>query len=314
MENLIFSLNATLPIFLTMILGWFFKRTGLMDERFVAKMNRFVFQAALPVLVFQDLSTVDFFEVWDTKFVVFCFLATLISILSVTALSYLWKDRSIQGEFIQASYRSSAAILGIAFIQNIYGNAGMAPLMIVATVPLYNIMAVVVLSVMKPEREALDGRLLLKTLKGIITNPILLGIAAGIVWSLLKLPMPVILEKTVKNVAVLATPLGLMAMGASFEWKQVSAKLKPAAAASLIKLVVLAAVFLPAAVSLGFREEKLVAILVMLGSATTVSCYIMAKNMGHEGTLTSSTVMLTTLFSAFTLTGWLYLLKSLGLI
>ncbi|MDO4297117.1 MAG: AEC family transporter [Lachnospiraceae bacterium] len=314
MENLIFSLNATLPIFLTMILGWFFKRTGLMDERFVAKMNRFVFQAALPVLVFQDLSTVDFFEVWDTKFVVFCFLATLISILSVTALSYLWKDRSIQGEFIQASYRSSAAILGIAFIQNIYGNAGMAPLMIVATVPLYNIMAVVVLSVMKPEREALDGRLLLKTLKGIITNPILLGIAAGIVWSLLKLPMPVILEKTVKNVAVLATPLGLMVMGASFEWKQVSAKLKPAAAASLIKLVVLAAVFLPAAVSLGFREEKLVAILVMLGSATTVSCYIMAKNMGHEGTLTSSTVMLTTLFSAFTLTGWLYLLKSLGLI
>lgn len=314
MENLIFSLNATLPIFLTMILGWFFKRTGLMDERFVAKMNRFVFQAALPVLVFQDLSTVDFFEVWDTKFVVFCFLATLISILSVTALSYLWKDRSIQGEFIQASYRSSAAILGIAFIQNIYGNAGMAPLMIVATVPLYNIMAVVVLSVMKPEREALDGRLLLKTLKGIITNPILLGIAAGIVWSLLKLPMPVILEKTVKNVAVLATPLGLMAMGASFEWKQVSAKLKPAAAASLIKLVVLAAVFLPAAVSLGYREEKLVAILVMLGSATTVSCYIMAKNMGHEGTLTSSTVMLTTLFSAFTLTGWLYLLKSLGLI
>lgn len=314
MENLIFSLNATLPIFLTMMLGWFFRRAGLMDGRFVTKMNRFVFQVALPVLVFQDLAAVNFFEVWDTKFVVFCFLATLASILAVTALSYLWKDRTIQGEFIQASYRSSAAILGIAFIQNIYGNAGMAPLMIVATVPLYNIMAVVVLSVMKPEREAMDGRLLLKTLKGIITNPILLGIAAGIIWSLLKLPMPVILEKTVKNVAVLATPLGLMAMGASFEWKQASAKLKPAAAASVIKLLALAAVFLPAAVSLGFREEKLVAVLVMLGSATTVSCYIMAKNMGHEGTLTSGTVMLTTLFSAFTLTGWLYLLRTLGLI
>lgn len=52
----------------------------------------------------------------------------------------------------------------------------------------------------------------------------------------------------------------------------------------------------------------------MLGSATTVSCYVMAKNMGHEGTLTSSAVMLTTLFSAFTITGWLFLLKSLGLL
>lgn len=314
MENLIFSLNATLPIFFTMILGGFFRKVGLMDESFVNKMNKFVFQAALPVLVFQDLATVDFRDVWDIRFVAFCFLATLLSILGVAAVSFLWKDRSIQGEFIQASYRSSAAILGIAFIQNIYGDAGMAPLMIIATVPLYNIMAVVVLSVMKPQRGAMNKRLLLNTCKGIVTNPIILGIAAGVVWSLLKLPMPLILEKTVKNVAVLATPLGLMAMGASFELKQATAKLKPAVAAALIKLVVLVGIFLPIAVQMGFRQEKLVAILVMLGSATTVSCYIMARNMGHEGTLTSSTVMLTTLGSAFTLTGWLYLIKSFGFI
>lgn len=314
MENLSFSLNATLPIFFTMLLGWGFRKIGLMDEAFVSKMNKFVFRAALPVLLFQDLATVDFFSVWDTRFVIFCFLATLISILGIAAGSFLLKDRSVQGEFIQASYRSSAAILGIAFIQNIYGNAGMAPLMIVATVPLYNVMAVIVLSVMRPERGRMDRGLLLETGRGIITNPIILGIVAGMVWSLLKLPVPAVADKTMKNISVLATPLGLMAMGASFEWKQASAQLKPAAAASVIKLVVLAAIFLPVAVRLGFTGEKLVAVLVMLGSATTVSCYIMAKNMGHEGTLTSSTVMLTTLFSAFTLTGWLYLLKTLALI
>lgn len=314
MENLIFSLNATLPIFLTMILGWFFRKTSMMDEAFVQKMNKFVFQAALPVLVFQDLATVDFAEVWDIRFVLFCFLATLISILAVTGFSYFLGDRRIQGEFIQASYRSSAAILGIAFIQNIYGDAGMAPLMIIATVPLYNIMAVVVLTVMKPEREPVGKQVVFDTLKGIVTNPIILGILAGMVWSLLKLPIPVIMEKTLKNLAVLATPLGLMAMGASFDGKKAGEKIKPAVIASLIKLVLLAAVFLPIAVHMGFTREKLVAILVMLGSATTVSCFIMAKNMGHEGTLTSSVVMLTTFFSAFTLTGWLYLLKTLALI
>lgn len=314
MENLIFSLNATMPIFLTMVLGWFFRRIGLMDEAFVNRLNKFVFQAALPALVFQDLATVDFFEVWDTKFVLFCFLATLISIGAVTALSFALKDRAVQGEFIQAAYRSSAAILGIAFIQNIYGNSGMAPLMIVGTVPLYNIMAVVILSLMKPDRGKMNRALLLKTVKGVVTNPILIGIAAGMLWSLLKLPMPVIFQKTLRNVATLASPLGLMAMGGAFEIKKVGTRLKPAVLASLIKLVLLAAVFLPMAVGLGFREEKLVAILVMLGSATTVSCYIMAKNMGHEGTLTSGAVMLTTLFSAFTLTGWLYLLRTLGLI
>lgn len=314
MENLIFSLNATMPIFLTMVLGWFFRKIGLMDEAFVNRANKFVFKAALPALVFQDLASVDFFEVWDTRFVVFCFLATLISIGAVTVLSFSLKDRTVQGEFVQAAYRSSAAILGIAFIQNIYGNSGMAPLMIAATVPLYNIMAVVVLSLMKPNRGKMNRQLLLNTLKGIVTNPILLGILAGILWSLLKIPMPVIVQKTIKNLSTLASPLGLMAMGAAFEVKAVGNKLKPAVLASVIKLVILAAVFLPIAVSLGFREEKLVAILVMLGSATTVSCYVMAKNMGHEGTMTSGTVMLTTLFSAFTLTGWLYLLRTFALI
>ena len=314
MENLIFSFNATLPIFFTMLLGLFFCKIGLMDENFVKKMNQFVFTAALPALLFEDLSTVDFYRAWDTRFVLFCFFATLLSIGLTALLSFLLKDRSIQGEFVQASYRSSAAILGIAFIQNIYGDAGMAPLMIVGTVPLYNIMAVVVLSFMKPDRGKLDRRLLGKTLKGIVTNPILLGIAAGLAWSALRLPMPVILEKTVHNVAVLATPLGLMAMGGSLEFKKALGQIRPAVAASLIKLVGLAALFLPIAVSMGFTQEKLVAILVMLGSATTVSCFVMAKNMGHEGTLTSSTVMLTTLFSAFTVTGWLYILRTLGLI
>ena len=314
MENLIFSLNATLPIFLTMLLGLLFRYLGLMNADFVAKLNRFVFVAAIPALVFRDISSVDVRKSWDGGFVLFCFLATLVSITVIALLARLLVEEEIRGEFVQASYRSSAAILGIAFIQNIYGSSGMAPLMIVGTVPLYNAAAVVILSLMKPGRKKLDQKLLLKTAKGIVTNPIILGILAGILWSVLRIPQPEIMQKTVKNVAVLATPLGLMAMGASFEGKKALAKLRPSVLASLIKLVVLAAVFLPLAVRLGYTKERLIAILVMLGSATTVSCFVMAKNMGHEGVLTSSTVMLTTFFSAFTLTGWLFLLKTLGLV
>ena len=314
MENLIFSLNATLPIFLTMLLGLLFRYLGLMNADFVAKLNRFVFVAAIPALVFRDISSVDVRKSWDGGFVLFCFLATLVSITVIALLARLLVEEEIRGEFVQASYRSSAAILGIAFIQKIYGSSGMAPLMIVGTVPLYNAAAVVILSLMKPGRKKLDRKLLLKTAKGIVTNPIILGILAGILWSVLRIPQPEIMQKTVKNVAVLATPLGLMAMGASFEGKKALAKLRPSVLASLIKLVVLAAVFLPLAVRLGYTKERLIAILVMLGSATTVSCFVMAKNMGHEGVLTSSTVMLTTFFSAFTLTGWLFLLKTLGLV
>ena len=314
MDNLIFSLNATVPLFLLMVLGFILNKLGLIDDVFASKMNKFVFLVPLPVLLFEDLSTVNFSQAWNLKFVLFCFAVTLICIIIAALVSFLWRDKSIQGEFIQASYRSSAALLGIAFIQNIYGDAGMAPLMIIGSVPLYNIMAVVVLSFFQPERKKLDKEVWLTTLKGIITNPIILGIVAGLVWSALKLPMPSILEKTVSDIGATATPLGLMAMGASFDLKKAFGKVKPAATASVMKLVLFAALFLPLAVWMGFRREELVAILVMLSSATTVSCYVMARNMGHEGVLTSSVVMLTTLFSAFTLTGWLYILRSMGLV
>lgn len=314
MENLIFSLNATVPIFLMMVLGMIFRKIGWMDIEFAEEMNKFVFLVPLPVLLFSDLATVDFEEVWNIRFVIFCFIVTFISIAIVAGISFLWKDKTIRGEFIQSSYRSSAALLGIAFIQNIYGNAGMAPLMIIGSVPLYNVMAVVVLSFFQPERKALDREVWKKTLKGIMTNPIIIGIVAGLIWSALRIPMPLILNKAVSSIGAVATPMGLMAMGAAFDFKKAMGKVKPAVTAAFIKLIGFVAIFLPLAAYLGFRREELIAILVMLGSATTVSSFVMAKNMGHEGVLSSSVVMLTTLFSAFTLTGWLYLLKSLSLI
>ena len=314
MENLIFSLNATIPIFLMMLLGMLFRKLGWMDEVFAAKMNKFVFLVPLPVLLFEQLATVDFSEVWDIKFIIFCFVVTAISITISTLISLLWKDRSIKGEFIQATYRSSAALLGIAFIQTIYGTAGMAPLMIIGSVPLYNIMAVVVLSVFKPGNNSFDKALVKKTLKGIATNPIIIGIVAGFVWSALKLPMPTILHKVVSNVGTTATPMGLMSMGATFELRKATSKMKPTIVAVFMKLVGFCAVFLPVAAVLGFRNEELIAILVMLGSATTVSSFVMARNMGHEGTLSSGVIMMTTLLSAFTLTMWLDVLRSFGLV
>ena len=315
MENLIFSLNATIPVFLLMVLGYILRRLRVVNEPFVNTLNSFNYKITLPVLLFRDIAESDFMSVWDTTYVLYCFLVTLICIVIIWILTTLcYRNCSQIGEFIQASYRSSAALLGIAFIQNIYGTSGMAPLMIIGSVPLYNIMAVVVLSVFRPGQNGMDRKAIKKTLKGIVTNPIIIGIAAGLLWSALQIPIPHIMEKTVTSIAGVATPMGLMAMGATFDIKKAFAKVKPTAIAALIKLVGFCAIFLPLAVQFGFRQEELVAILVMLGSATTVSSFVMAKNMGHEGVLSSSVVMLTTLFSAFTLTGWLYVLRSMSLI
>lgn len=314
MENLVFSLNATVPVFLMMVLGYIFHRIGLFDEMLASKMNKFVFKVALPVMLFKEIAGADFYEIWDTQFVLFCFIVSVISIGIAVVASMAVKDKSVQGEFAQAAYRSSPALLGCAFVQNIYGEAGPASLMIVGAVPLYNVAAVIILNLLKPERGKLDEKLMKQTLKGVITNPLIIGILVGMLWSLLHIPQPSIMQKTVSNLAALAMPLGLMALGATFDFKKAAKNIHLAIICMVFKLVIFTAIFLPIAIHLGYREQKLVSILIMLGASTTVSCFVMARNMGHEGVLTSSTVMLTTIVSAFSLTGWLFLLHALALI
>ena len=221
----------------------------------------------------------------------------------------------MRGAFVQASFRSSAAVMGLAFIQNIYGTSAMGPLMIVSAVPLYNIFSVIVLTFEGENASGVNGKEKIKeACIGIAKNPIILGILAGLVVGLLGIEFPTIINKTVNSVAQMATPLALITIGAGFEGRKALAKIKPTIAASLIKLVIQPLIFLPVAAWMGFSGEKMIAILIMLASPTTPSCYIMAKSMNNDGVLTASVIVTTTLLAAFTLTGWIFILKSVGLI
>ena len=316
-ENLIFSLNATMPVFLMMVLGYVLHRkTSLLNDEFADYLNTFVFKLALPVQLFKSLSQEDFHAVWDSGMVLFCFAVSLASILLLLGLSIFLRDRSLRAEFVQAGYRGSQALLGVALLQNIYGSsvgAGPLALVLIGAVPLYNVAAVLLLTLLVPGGH-LDRRTVGKALRGIVTNPIILGIAAGLIWSLLRLPQPVILQRAVSSLASTATPMGLLALGACIDPKKAAGCWKPTLIASLFKLVFFVMLFLPLAVKLGYRGETLTVFLIMLGSPATVSGFSMARSMGHEGTLSAGAVMLTTVCSAFTFTVWLYLLKSLALI
>ena len=149
-------------------------------------------------------------------------------------------------------------------------------------------------------------------MKGIVTNPIILSIIVGVILSVLQVDFPKMIDSTISNFARLTTPLALLAIGGSFEFGKAIAKVKPAMAAAFLKLVGWSVIFLPLAVWLGYRDAKLMAVVIMLASPTTPSCYIMAKSMKSEGTLTSSVIVLTTMCSAFTITAIIFVLKSLN--
>mgnify|MGYP000197666823 FL=1 len=316
MENFIYSINVTMPIFLVMVIGYILKQIGMLNDNFVTVANKFNFKVTLPFMLFKDIAGVDIKAVFDIKYVLFC------AIVSTTCFWVVWgtakllvRDKTIRGAFVQSSFRGSAAVMGLAFIQNIYGSSAMGPLMIVSAVPLYNIFSVIVLTFEANDSTGIDKKAKIRQAgTNICKNPIILSILAGLIVGLLGIQFPTLVNKTVSNVAQMATPLALITIGAGFEGRKALAKIAPTMAASMIKLVLQPLVFLPVAAWMGFSGEKMIAILIMLASPTTPSCYIMAKSMNNDEVLTASVIVTTTLMAAFTLTGWIFLLKTLGYI
>ena len=342
MDSFIYSINATVPVFLVMVLGGLIKKIGIIDEHFANVANRYVFKVALPVL-----SKSDFKSQFEPKFVLYCSIVTILMFSLVWIFTeILMKDDTQKGAFIQGSCRSSAAILGMAFVQNMYSDTGMAPLMIVAAVPLFNIFAVVVLTFKAHPKEVVvneidtyetvqnindneevvtDNITIKKTVShktdnikkasiNIVKNPIIIGIVLGFISSMLNMKYPVIINKTIESIAQTATPIALICIGAGFEGRKAIKKIKPTLVATFIKLIGLAAVFIPIGVALGFRNQELVAALIMLASPTTVTSYVMAKSMDNDEVLSSSIIVLTTVLSSITLTGWIFILRTFGLI
>ena len=311
-------MNVTLPIFLVMVLGWLLRQIGLLTEDFVKVVNKFNFKVTLPFMLFRDLAQVDIRAEFDLTFVLFCAVASTICFWVIWGCTKLFlRDKSMRGAFVQASFRSSAAVMGLAFIENIYGSSTMGPMMIIGAVPLYNVFSVLVLTFEAQEdgEAARDTGKIKQACINILKNTIIISMLLGVVVALLKIDFPTVVDKTVNSVAQMATPLALVGLGAGFEGKKALKKIGPTVWAYLIKLLIQPMVFIPVAVfAFGFTGEKLIAILIMLAAPTTPSCYIMAQNMKNDGVLTASVVVMTTLMAAFTLTGWIFLLKVMGLI
>lgn len=321
MENFVFALNATLPLFVIILLGWFLQRVGLFNEGFNKTANQYVFKVALPASLFMSIVKMDFYSDFDPLFCAFCFVVTCIMFASVWAFAWFFlKDRGQIGAFAQGSVRSSAALLGVALAVNIYGSTGMVPMMIIAAVPFFNVFAVLILTfspqvdengqLLPPDNRG--GSAIKKALKGMATNPIILGILAGLPFALLRIQLPAILTSAINSVGSTASTVGLLVVGAGFSANEALKKWKPAALSALIKLFLLPVIFLPIAALLGFRDSQMVAILIMLGSPTTVACYVMARSMRADATLTSNIVVLTTLFSSVSITLWLFLMRTWG--
>ena len=132
MSNLIYSLNATVPVFLVIVVGYVLKRIGWITPEFIKVANKINFKVTLPCLLVQDLMNTDFRQEFDGKYILYCMIVTSLCFFATWALAKAFlKDKTLVPELVQGSFRGSAAVLGTAFVLNMYGDTGMVPLMII---------------------------------------------------------------------------------------------------------------------------------------------------------------------------------------
>lgn len=320
MDDILFSLNAVLPLLLLIAVGYIVRRLNVVNDAFLEVGNHFVFRIAMPILLCRNIYQTDFLKAFDPVLAGFV-VASIFALALLTALiaPRFVKNRQSIGTIIQAVYRGNFILFGLPLAINLFGAAGAAPtaMLFAVTIPTYNLLAVFVLTIYSPEYDHRPGSLLKNmgpVVLGILKNPLIIGSAAGFLLAIMPFDMPLFLDKTFADIGGIATPLALIILGAQFNFGQLQGHLRVATITSMVRLILVPAVFVFIAVLIGFRGPKLGAIYILMAAPTAVSSYIMAKDMNSDYVLAGQLVVLTTVLCGFTLFAGIYLLRVLSLI
>jgi len=314
-SDLIYSFNAVIPIFIVMLLGLLVRRLNIIDASVAKQMNSMVFKVALPIMLFNTVYGSDYTQMLDRKFIVFLIISiiTFFFICWIIAAKLI-KDDKKKGAFIQGSFRGNYVILGVAISTEMLGfTPAIAVTGVVIIVPLFNILSVIILTIYGEQKNESEN--VIKTIiKSIVTNPLIIGIFAGIILTLLNIELIPMLNTPINMVSSLATPFALLVMGASLDFSQIKDRLKYTLVASALKLIVMPMLFVPLAIWAGISIEGIVVLFVLYAAPTAIVSYVMASHMGTDEHLASSIVLCTSLLSILTYTIGVYILRVVGIV
>jgi predicted permease len=299
-DQLGFAFGITGPVLLLLALGALVRRAGLIDQEFIRQANALVYTVALPVMLYFAIATRPITDAFDPLMSAIGVGGTLIIIAMALLVGRLLPEDQ-RGVFVQGSYRGNLAILGIALALATYGTDSlpMIAVYIAIVTTVYNLVAIWLL-----DSSGALGQ--------IIRNPILIGIAAGSIGSLLSLPAPTILVGTADYLTALVLPVALICIGASLELKSLSEHRLSLALASIFKLIISPILLVGLGLAAGLRDERIGILFCLAASPTATASYVIASRLTRHGKLAAEIIAVTALFGVFTYTAGLALLRAYG--
>ena len=311
MENLMISANAVLPMCLIMALGYGTRRLGWIRREEISAINKIAFRIFLPCLLYYNVYCSDLSGSFDPLLMAYAVGGVLLTFglaLGYTLLTEKLPER--RSVMIQGMFRSNYVIMGIPVATALLGagELGTVSILIAVVVPLFNMLAVVVLEVFRGQRPKP-----LHVLGQIVKNPLVIASALGILTLAAGIRLPHILEQTIQNVSAIASPLQLFLLGAFFQFSGLKTYRRELVTVSAAKLIVSPGLFLGLGALLGFRDAAFVSLLGVFASPTAVNSFTMAQQMGGDAELAGDIVVVTSAVSMLTMFLWIFLFKSLGM-
>ena len=313
-DNIIFTGNVVAPVFLIVALGYFVKRINVINENFVDVTSKFVYSVSLPALVFINISEIDLSEAIDFGQIGYIYAATLITFFLIWLISIPFiKEGKNLSVFVQGAYRSNFAIVGFAIVSKLFGSyaLGKASLILAFVLPLYNILAVIILTVPLRKERKLN---LKKTIIEIVLNPLIVAVMVGLPFSYYRIEIPSVINLTAGFLAELALPLALIGIGGSLNLQNIKKASGLAFTSSAIKIILIPLLLTLGALHFGFRGLELGIMYVLFASPTAIVSFIMAEAMGANSKLAGNIVLISTVASVLTIAAGIVILKELALI
>ena len=309
MENLMISANAVLPMCLVMALGYGTRRLGWLRREEI--INKIAFRIFLPCLLYYNIYCSDLSGSFDPLLMAYAVGGVLLTFglaLGYTLLTEKLPER--RGVLIQGMFRSNYVIMGIPVATALLGadQLGTVSILIAVIVPLFNMLAVVVLEVFRGQKPKP-----LHILCQIAKNPLVIGSVLGILTLVAGIRLPHILEQTIQSVSAIASPLQLFLLGAFFQFSGLKTYRRELVTVSIAKLIVSPGLFLGLGALLGFRGVAFVSLIGIFASPTAVNSFTMAQQMGGDAELAGDIVVTTSAASILTMFLWIFLFKSLGM-
>ena len=310
MENLMISANAVLPMCLVMALGYGTRRLGWIRREEIFAINKIAFRIFLPCLLYYNVYCSDLSGSFDPLLMAYAVGGVLLTFglsLGYTLLTEKLPER--RGVMIQGMFRSNYVIMGIPVATALLGadQLGTVSILIAVIVPLFNMLAVVVLEVFRGQKPKP-----LHILGQIAKNPLVIGSVLGILTLAAGIRLPHILEQTIQNISAIASPLQLFLLGAFFQFSGLKTYRRDLVTVSAAKLIVSPGLFLGLGALLGFRGVAFVSLIGIFASPTAVNSFTMAQQMGGDAELAGDIVVTTSAVSILTMFLWIFLFKSLG--